>query len=185
MEINILLTWNKILLTLSGLIILITTLLWGIFIKYKNIQINKLQNSIEDVSEKMGYHEFNMHHHSNQLSKLSSSLGTYSILKDLKLPSQSFWEERVKAQYIQAIKMLGQEKINTNDLSKMEFESLESTARITVNIEKKEYSKLVGEKKRIKNDLRKMIWSRDFWSIITVILQGIGLFLGMISQFII
>lgn len=173
---------SKRLLLISGLILLISTVLLGILTPIKNSNIFKTQEQINNISEVMSYYEFNIDHQSNQLVKLSSTKGTYTILKELNSPEVKEYEERVKAQYIQAIIMLDRKNFKKNELAKLSFEQLDEIGKGVAKEYTKKANKLKEEKEILETQLSRQIKSRNNWTIAIVIIQVIGLSIGLVAE---
>ena len=167
----------------SCIILLISTASFGILIPYYNSKISEIQSDINNVSEQIYIKEFNIKLHSDQLVKLSSTSGTYVILKELKSSYQKEWENHLRAQYIMAIIMLDGEKTDVNILSNLGFEELEELGKLKVNITKEEYNKLVNEKNRLEEALNIKIRERDNLNVCIIILQLFGLSLGILAGY--
>ena len=173
----------KGLLLASCIILLVSTASFGSLIPHYNSNISEIQSDINELNEKIYTRQFNINLCSDQLVKMSSTCGTYEILKELNSSQQDDWENHLRAQYIMLIKMVAQGNTDIDYLYNLSIEELEEHAKTEINLSNEEYNKLVHDKNNLDESLNMKIEKRDTRNVYLVIIQLLGLFLGILSNY--
>jgi len=173
---------TKGLLLASGIILLTTTATFLLLIPDYDSNIYKIQSDINELNEQIYTRQLNINLCSDQLVKISSTRGTYEILKELNSSQQNDWENHLRAQYIMLIKMVAQENTDIDYLSTLSIEELEERAESEVKLSNEEYNKLVHDKNTLDETLNLEIEKRNKLNRDTAIVQLFGLFLGILGS---
>lgn len=167
----------------SGIILLATTASFLLLIPDYDSNISKIQSAINELNEQIYIRQVNINLCSDQLVKISSTSGTFDILKELNSSQQDDWGNHLRAQYIMLIKMVAQENTDIDYLSALSIEKLEERAESEVELSNEEYNKLVHDKNTLDETLNLDIEERNRLNMGTAIIQLFGLFLGILGSF--
>lgn len=162
---------------------LVSTASFGWLIPHYNSNISEIQSDINELNEKIYTRQLNVLLESDQVVKISSTRGTYEILKESNSSQQDDWGNHLRAQYIMLIKMLTQENTDIDYLYNLSVEELEEHAKTEINLSNEEYNTLVHDKINLDESLNIKIEKRDNLNVILVITQLFGLFLGILSNY--
>ncbi len=171
---------------IAGFIVLVSTIGFGIIIPKINSEIASTQQEISNITKELDMFEFNAKMQSDQLVKLTSTYGDFKILDTLNSSYINEFKNHIKRQMYQSIAISRGRGINSTEkmyLETLNFERLEKEVEMYLKDSTNSYNKVIEDKKDIENRLINLIKKRDWYNLIFVIIQIIGLSLGIIGNF--
>lgn len=171
-------------LNLSSLtIIAVTTVLLISWVIYQEKKIVNLDSRIDDLTKKIKDREFNIDMASNQFTKITSTYGSYSILESVNSQRTSEFKDKLKRQMMSAITVVSGGGIYQKELEKYNINSLQSIFLSTNEIKLKELNDLEKQKEELNKTKEGLLRSKNNFIIALGIIQGFGLFLGILAEF--
>lgn len=174
---------SKLLILVSGLIVVLSTALFGIWIPQLNTKIGNIQAEINNVSDQINIFLYNTNHQGQQLTKIASTHDVHTILKELNSTYETRFENHLRAEYYQFIASMNNGKINTKELSKLNLTELDEFADRKAQKYIKENNHLFDIMKQLSQDLQTQIKKRDNWNVGIVAVQVIGLLIGIVGGY--
>ena len=176
----------RYLMLVSGLIIILTTIGFGLAILPINSEIDNVQLEIDNMTEKVNRLIFNIHMNSDQLVKMSSTYGTYKILNELNSSDKDEFKEHLRNQIYQSIVILrgkGLTSIERDYYNTLTIPELEKEFEKQEKDFENEWVEIQTWKTKLEEKLMQLKDKRDDYSMIFIIIQIIGLFLGILGDF--
>ena len=176
----------RYLMLVSGLIIILTTIGFGLAILPINSEIDNVQLEIDNMTEKVNRLSFNIHMNSDQLVKMSSTYGTYKILNELNSSDKDEFKEHLRDQIYQSIVILrgkGLTSIEIDYYNTLTIPKLEKEFEKQEKDFENEWVEIQTRKTKLEEKLMQLKDKRDFCSMIFITIQIIGLFLGIWGDF--
>ena len=176
----------KYLMLVSGIILLLTTIGFGLFIPNMDSEIENTQSDIDSVTTKMNLRILNIQMNSNQLVKQASTYGAYKILGELNSSYVSEFEQHLRYEIYQSIVILREEGFNSSEreyYDSLNFSELENEFKTQQKEFSNEWKLLVDQKSELEQIMFQQKENRYKFNMYIVILQVIGLTFVLIGDF--